>query len=70
MPNVIADCLGPDKTSYQVFEEVYTAANPGSDSKPEVLILRDGFTQFQAKFKEDADLVEKWDKEVWNEEYS
>ncbi|KIY64479.1 Rhodanese-like protein [Cylindrobasidium torrendii FP15055 ss-10] len=34
-------------------------------NQPEVLILRDGFTQFQVKYKDDADLIEGWDKEVW-----
>ncbi|KAJ3731283.1 Rhodanese-like domain-containing protein [Lentinula guzmanii] len=34
-------------------------------SPTKVLILRDGFTGFQDKFKDDAFLVENWDKDVW-----
>ena len=37
----------------------------GQDSQHEVLILRGGFSDFQAKFKDDPDLVENWSKEVW-----
>ncbi|KIY64461.1 Rhodanese-like protein [Cylindrobasidium torrendii FP15055 ss-10] len=39
-------------------------------NQPEVLILRDGFTQFQVKYKDDADLIEGWDKEVWASDWS
>jgi Cdc25 family phosphatase len=38
----------------------------GTDNHPhEVLVLQGGFSQFQTKFKDDADLVENWDKAVW-----
>ncbi|KZP18869.1 Rhodanese-like protein [Athelia psychrophila] len=37
----------------------------GADSAHQVLVLQGGFTQFQAKFKDDPKLVENWDKSVW-----
>ncbi|KAG8682157.1 hypothetical protein FRC08_015151 [Ceratobasidium sp. 394] len=39
--------------------------NPGETSQQEIFVLRGGFTTFQALFKNDPALVEKWDKEVW-----
>ncbi|KAF8964168.1 Rhodanese-like domain-containing protein [Flammula alnicola] len=42
----------------------------GKDIKHEVAILRDGFSQFQVKYKDDPELVENWDKEVWASEWS
>ncbi|KAG8693948.1 hypothetical protein FRC08_008795 [Ceratobasidium sp. 394] len=39
--------------------------NPGETSQQEVYVLRGGFTEFQALFKDDPKLVEKWRKEVW-----
>jgi Cdc25 family phosphatase len=36
-----------------------------ADSPHEVLVLRGGFSKFQAKYKDDAALVENWDKDVW-----
>ncbi|KAJ3784622.1 Rhodanese-like domain-containing protein [Lentinula aff. detonsa] len=41
-----------------------------STSPTKVLILRDGFTGFQDKFKDDAILVENWDKDVWASDWS
>ncbi|KAJ7288039.1 Rhodanese-like domain-containing protein [Mycena rebaudengoi] len=32
---------------------------------PEVVVLRNGFTEFQRKFKDDPALVENWDEETW-----
>ncbi|KAI0373673.1 Rhodanese-like protein [Pilatotrama ljubarskyi] len=37
----------------------------GEDIPHQVLILRGGFSDFQAKFKDDPELVENWSKEVW-----
>lgn len=49
---------------------MYLNVYPASDAEqqPEVLILQDGFSQFQAQFRNDKDLVEKWDEEIWAEE--
>ncbi|KIM89507.1 hypothetical protein PILCRDRAFT_813443 [Piloderma croceum F 1598] len=33
----------------------------------EVFVLRGGFSQFQAKYKDDPALVENWDKNIWAE---
>lgn len=35
------------------------------DGPHEVYILRGGFHDFQAKYKDDPDLVENWKEEVW-----
>jgi len=42
----------------------------GKDISGEVFILQGGFSDFQAKFRKDPDLVENWDKEVWGSEWS
>ena len=39
----------------------------GEDTEHNVYILRGGFQDFQAKFRNDRDLVEAWDKEIWGE---
>ncbi|KAI0269795.1 Rhodanese-like domain-containing protein [Gloeopeniophorella convolvens] len=39
----------------------------GKDDDHEVLILRGGFSQFQAKFKDDPKLVENYNKNFWEE---
>ncbi|KAF5389212.1 hypothetical protein D9757_003421 [Collybiopsis confluens] len=41
-----------------------------STSPTKVLVLRDGFTGFQAKFKDDPKLVEKWDKDIWASDWN
>ncbi|KDR82495.1 hypothetical protein GALMADRAFT_237814 [Galerina marginata CBS 339.88] len=40
------------------------------DIPHEVVILRDGFSQFQVKYKDDPELVENWDEGVWAAEWS
>ncbi|EIM86008.1 Rhodanese-like protein [Stereum hirsutum FP-91666 SS1] len=42
----------------------------GQDQPHEVLILRGGFTDFQAKFKNDAALIEDFDPEVWGNDWN
>ncbi|KIO29250.1 hypothetical protein M407DRAFT_242702 [Tulasnella calospora MUT 4182] len=42
-------------------------AEPQKD-KQEIFVLEGGFTKFQQDFKDDPQLVEKWDKEIWEEE--
>ncbi|GJE99838.1 Rhodanese-like protein [Phanerochaete sordida] len=42
----------------------------GEDIPHEVLVLRGGFSDFQAKFRKDPHLVENWDSEVWAQEWS
>lgn len=42
----------------------------GNGTPHEVLILRGGFSDFQAKFRDDSELVENWDKQVWGSEWS
>ncbi|KAG7088198.1 hypothetical protein E1B28_012215 [Marasmius oreades] len=42
----------------------------GESSPTDVFILRDGFSQFQVKYKDDPELVENWDENVWASEWS
>ncbi|OJT09423.1 hypothetical protein TRAPUB_14086 [Trametes pubescens] len=37
----------------------------GEDIPHQVLVLRGGFTDFQAKYRKDPELVENWSKQVW-----
>lgn len=39
------------------------------EGKQEIFVLEGGFTEFQRAFKDDPQLVEKWDKEVWEEDW-
>ncbi|KAF5369275.1 hypothetical protein D9758_002615 [Tetrapyrgos nigripes] len=39
-------------------------------SSTQVYVLRDGFTVFQTKFKDDPKLVENWDKDVWASDWN
>ncbi|EIN12921.1 Rhodanese-like protein [Punctularia strigosozonata HHB-11173 SS5] len=41
----------------------------GQDKAHEVLVLRGGFTEFQAKFKDDPELVANYDPEAWQSEW-
>ncbi|KAJ7132939.1 Rhodanese-like domain-containing protein [Mycena filopes] len=47
----------------RIYEE--TRSNLNLAGAQEVYVLRDGFTDFQRKFKDDAALVENWEAEVW-----
>ncbi|KAI0086936.1 Rhodanese-like domain-containing protein [Irpex rosettiformis] len=41
----------------------------GEDIPHEVLVLQGGFSDFQAKFHKDPELVENWDAKVWASEW-
>ncbi|KAJ7784285.1 Rhodanese-like domain-containing protein [Mycena metata] len=49
----------------RLYEETRNNLNLASEKPQEVYVLRDGFTDFQRKFKDDPTLVEKWEEEVW-----
>ncbi|KAJ7069600.1 Rhodanese-like domain-containing protein [Mycena amicta] len=50
----------------RIYEETRQNLNLEAQHGPqEVFVLRDGFTEFQRKFKDDPVLVEKWDEETW-----
>nr|GAT52251.1 predicted protein [Mycena chlorophos] len=42
-----------------------TRQNLHIPGEQQVLVLNGGFTEFQRKFKDDPILVEKWDRETW-----
>ncbi|KAF9525521.1 Rhodanese-like domain-containing protein [Crepidotus variabilis] len=69
VPLVIFHCAlsqvrGPKAA--RIYAETRENVLKGNDISHEVAILRDGFTEFQVKYKDDSELVENWDKEVWN----
>ncbi|KAF8073881.1 Rhodanese-like domain-containing protein [Lyophyllum atratum] len=73
VPLVIFHCTlsqmrGPKAA--RIYEETRRNVLRGSDVPHEVVILRDGFSQFQVKFKDDPALVENWDKGVWASDWS
>ncbi|KAJ7451600.1 Rhodanese-like domain-containing protein [Mycena latifolia] len=47
----------------RIYEE--TRSNLNVDKPQEIYVLRNGFTEFQRKFKDDSALVENWEEEVW-----
>ncbi|KAJ7689163.1 Rhodanese-like protein [Mycena rosella] len=49
----------------RIYEETRETLKVGQDKPQEVYVLRNGFTEFQRKFKDDAALVENWEEEVW-----
>ncbi|KZT09236.1 Rhodanese-like protein [Laetiporus sulphureus 93-53] len=71
IPTVIFHCAlsqvrGPKAA--RVYAETRDALEAqGKDKHHEVLVLRGGFQDFQAKYKDDPELIENWKKEVWGE---
>ncbi|KAF5315085.1 hypothetical protein D9619_007352 [Psilocybe cf. subviscida] len=54
----------------RIYSETRKNVLDGTAGPQEVVILRDGFSQFQVKYKDDPKLVENWDKDVWGQEWS
>ncbi|CAA7262915.1 unnamed protein product [Cyclocybe aegerita] len=66
-PSFVEEC----QLKYQqTYAETRKNILEGQDINHEVAILRDGFSQFQVKFKDDPQLVENWDKDMWASEWS
>ncbi|KAG5636496.1 hypothetical protein H0H81_007830 [Sphagnurus paluster] len=68
VPLVIFHCAlsqvrGPKAA--RIYEETRQNLQEEGEAPYEVAVLREGFTQFQYKFKDDPTLVENWDKETW-----
>ncbi|KIK08020.1 hypothetical protein K443DRAFT_672903 [Laccaria amethystina LaAM-08-1] len=73
VPVVIFHCAlsqarGPKAA--RVYEETRRNILQGKDIDHEVIVLQGGFSQFQAKYKDDPTLVENWDKDVWASDWS
>ncbi|TFK33008.1 Rhodanese-like domain-containing protein [Crucibulum laeve] len=73
VPLVIFHCAlsqvrGPKAA--RIYEETRRTMLEDKDIHHEVVVLRDGFTQFQTKYKDDPALVENWDKDVWASDWS
>ncbi|KAJ3575877.1 hypothetical protein NP233_g819 [Leucocoprinus birnbaumii] len=71
VPLVIFHCAlsqmrGPKAA--RIFEQTRSVKYDGQEITQEIAILRDGFVGFQDRYKDDPELVEKWDKEVWEPE--
>ncbi|KAG8908430.1 hypothetical protein FRB99_006635 [Tulasnella sp. 403] len=70
VPKVIFHCSlsqqrGPKAA--RIYAEHRESAETSETNVPqEILVLRGGFSQFQAAFRKDPELVEKWRKEVWD----
>ncbi|TFK52213.1 Rhodanese-like protein [Heliocybe sulcata] len=73
VPTVVFHCAlsqqrGPKAA--RIYSEVRDAMQASGADKPhQVFVLRGGFQEFQSKFKNDSQLVENWDKDVWNVKY-
>ncbi|KAF8258214.1 Rhodanese-like domain-containing protein [Lactarius quietus] len=73
VPQVIFHCAlsqqrGP-KAARQ-YKDRRNQLRDDNDTPYEVVILRGGFTAFQAKFKDDPQLVENWNKDIWEAAWS
>jgi len=73
VPIVIFHCAlsqarGPKAA--RIYAETRRNILEGNGISQDIAILRDGFSQFQVKYKDDPVLVENWDKEVWAMEWS
>jgi len=69
IPQVVFHCMlsqarGP-KAARVYAETSRNLQEPGNKTTQEVLVLRGGFSEFQAKYKDDPALVEKWRKALW-----
>jgi len=69
VPQVIFHCAlsqsrGP--TAARQYKKRRNQLREDDDTPQDVLILRGGFTDFQAKFKDDPELVENWSKDIWS----
>ncbi|CAK5264826.1 unnamed protein product [Mycena citricolor] len=49
----------------RIYEETRSNLKLDGTKPQEIYVLRNGFTEFQKKFREDPVLVENWDPEVW-----
>jgi Cdc25 family phosphatase len=68
LPQVIFHCALSQQRAPKAARQYKDRCNQlrkDDDTPQEVLILRGGFTDFQAKFKDDPELVENWSKDVW-----
>ncbi|KIO16236.1 hypothetical protein M407DRAFT_232903 [Tulasnella calospora MUT 4182] len=70
VPRVIFHCSmsqqrGPKAALVHATTDISTAQPEQSQNRQEILVLRGGFAEFQSAFKDDPELVEKWQKEVW-----
>jgi len=54
----------------RIYEETARNVRKDTDPIPDVAILRDGFSMFQVKYKDDTALVENWDKDMWASQWS
>ncbi|EPS97505.1 hypothetical protein FOMPIDRAFT_1031928 [Fomitopsis schrenkii] len=69
VPTVIFHCAlsqvrGPKAA--RIYAETRDLLQTQGEDKPhEVLVLRGGFQDFQAKYRDDPNLVENWKDEVW-----
>ncbi|EJD50542.1 Rhodanese-like protein, partial [Auricularia subglabra TFB-10046 SS5] len=52
----------------RIYAETLNARYP--DTKQEVVVLRGGFTDFQAVYRNEPQLVEAWSKDHWDSEWS
>ncbi|KAI0251970.1 Rhodanese-like domain-containing protein [Lactifluus subvellereus] len=73
IPQVIFHCAlsqsrGPKAA--RIYNDRRKQLQDDKDIPQQVLILRGGFTEFQAKFKDDPQLVENWNKHIWAAEWS
>lgn len=70
VPQVIFHCALSQLRGPKAARQYNDRRNQLQDTPHEVLILRGGFTEFQEKFKDDPQLVENWNKDIWEVDWS
>lgn len=55
----------------QIYAETRLLLQGHSEDTPhQVMVLQGGFSDFQAKFRNDPQLIENWEAEVWASEWA
>lgn len=61
----LSQMRGPTAARKYVQSRVKSLEEGEGNPNQEVVVLQDGFSLFQSKFKDDPELVENWDEKVW-----
>ncbi|KAF8516838.1 hypothetical protein BU17DRAFT_67284 [Hysterangium stoloniferum] len=61
----IRHARGPKSARLYAEKRISLADDPDKLVEQQILVLQGGFASLQAVYKDDPDVIEKWDKSVW-----